>query len=58
MLFLDIQMPEVNGMEFVRILSDHTRVIFTTAFSEYAIEGYKVNAIDYLLKPFSFPTFL
>lgn len=57
-LFLDIQMPEVNGMEFARILNDHTRVIFTTAFSEYAIEGYKVNAIDYLLKPFSFPDFL
>lgn len=57
-LFLDIQMPEVNGMEFARILSDHTRVIFTTAFSEYAIEGYKVNAIDYLLKPFSFSDFL
>ena len=57
-LFLDIQMPEVNGMEFARILGDHTRVIFTTAFSEYAVEGYKVNAMDYLLKPFSFSDFL
>lgn len=57
-MFLDIQMPEVNGMEFARILNDHTRVVFTTAFSEYAVEGYKVNAIDYLLKPFSFSDFL
>ena len=56
-LFLDIQMPELNGMEFARTLSEHTRVIFTTAFSEYAIEGYKVNALDYLLKPFSFIEF-
>lgn len=58
LMFLDIQMPEVNGMEFARILNDHTRVVFTTAFSEYAVEGYKVNAIDYLLKPFSFSDFL
>lgn len=57
-LFLDIQMPEVNGMEFARVLDDHTRLIFTTAFSEYALEGYKVNAMDYLLKPFSFSDFL
>lgn len=57
-LFLDIQMPGVNGMDFAHILSDHTRVIFTTAFSEYAVEGYRVNALDYLLKPFSFEEFL
>ena len=57
-LFLDIQMPEVNGMDFAHTISDHTRIIFTTAFSEYAVEGYKVNAIDYLLKPFSFDDFL
>ncbi len=57
-LFLDIQMPEVNGMDFAHTISNHTRVIFTTAFSEYAVEGYKVNAIDYLLKPFSFDDFL
>lgn len=57
-LFLDIQMPGVNGMDFAHTISNHTRVIFTTAFSEYAVEGYKVNAIDYLLKPFSFDDFL
>lgn len=57
-LFLDIQMPGVNGMDFAHTISDHTRVIFTTAFSEYAVEGYKVNALDYLLKPFSFEEFL
>lgn len=58
LIFLDIQMPEVNGMEFARLISDHTKIIFTTAFSEYALEGYKVNALDYLLKPFSFADFL
>lgn len=57
-LFLDIQMPEVNGMEFARTLNGNTRLIFTTAFSEYALDGYKVNAIDYLLKPFSYSEFL
>lgn len=57
-LFLDIQMPEVNGMEFARTISSKTRIIFTTAFSEYALEGYKVSAVDYLLKPFSFTDFL
>ncbi len=58
LLFLDIQMPEINGMELARTLSRHTRVIFTTAFSEYALEGYKVSALDYLLKPFTFAEFL
>jgi DNA-binding LytR/AlgR family response regulator len=58
LLFLDIQMPEINGMELARTLSRHTRIIFTTAFSEYALEGYKVSALDYLLKPFSFDEFL
>lgn len=58
LIFLDIQMPEVNGMEFARLIGDHTRIIFTTAFSEYALEGYKVSALDYLLKPFSFADFL
>ncbi|HLW09698.1 MAG TPA: LytTR family DNA-binding domain-containing protein [Fermentimonas sp.] len=57
-LFLDIQMPEVNGMDFAHTISSQTRIIFTTAFSEYAIEGYRVNALDYLLKPFSFEEFV
>ncbi|MPM68491.1 Transcriptional regulatory protein BtsR [bioreactor metagenome] len=57
-IFLDIQMPDVNGMEFARLLDKHTRIIFTTAFSEYALDGYKVNALDYLLKPFSYSDFL
>lgn len=57
-IFLDIQMPELNGMEFAQILPTHTKLIFTTAFSEYALDGYKVNAIDYLLKPFSYADFL
>ena len=57
-IFLDIQMPEVNGMEFARFLDKNTRIIFTTAFSEYALDGYKVNALDYLLKPFSYSDFL
>lgn len=58
LLLLDIQMPELNGMEFSRILEADTRIIFTTAFSQYAIDSYKVNALDYLLKPISYPDFL
>lgn len=58
LLFLDIQMPGMNGMEFARIVEQRTRIVFTTAFSEYALEGYKVSALDYLLKPFSFADFL
>lgn len=58
LLFLDIQMPELNGIEFSRIISPQTRIIFTTAFEQYAIDGYKVNALDYLLKPIAYPDFL
>lgn len=58
LLFLDIQMPELNGLEFSKMISSATRVIFTTAFGQYALEGYKVNALDYLLKPISYPDFL
>ncbi len=58
LIFLDIQMPNVNGIEFARIIDDKTRIIFTTAFKEYALEGYRVNAIDYLMKPISYVNFL
>lgn len=57
-LFLDIQMPELNGLEFSRMVSAETRIIFTTAFGQYALESYKVNALDYLLKPISYAEFL
>ena len=58
LLFLDIQMPELNGLEFSRMVSDNTRIIFTTAFEQYAIDGYRVNALDYLLKPISYNDFI
>ena len=57
LLFLDIQMPELSGMEFARLIPKQTRIVFTTAFKQYAIDGYKVSAFDYLLKPISFETF-
>ena len=53
LLFCDIQMPGLNGMELTRMLPAETRVIFTTAFDSYAVEGFRVRAIDYLLKPIS-----
>ncbi len=56
-IFVDINMPDVNGLDFVKTLSEPPIVVFTTAYSEYAIEGYKVNAIDYLLKPFGIDEF-
>ncbi len=58
LIFLDIQMPELSGVEFAKILPKDTRIIFTTAFPQYAVEGYKVNALDYLLKPISYEDFL
>ena len=58
LLFLDIQMPELNGLEFSRMVNEHTRIIFITAFEQYALEGYRVNALDYLLKPVSYVDFL
>ncbi len=58
LIFLDIQMPELNGLELSKTLKKDIKVIFTTAFSKYAIEGYKVSALDYLLKPFSYEEFL
>ena len=56
-LFVDINMPDINGLDFVKSLTDSPIVVFTTAYSEYAIEGYKVNALDYLLKPYGLNDF-
>jgi two-component system LytT family response regulator len=58
LIFVDINMPDINGMELVKSLTSKPGIIFTTAYSEYAIEGFKVDAIDYLLKPFDYPDFL
>jgi DNA-binding LytR/AlgR family response regulator len=58
LVFLDIQMPELNGLDYSRMIPAQTRVVFTTAFNQYALDGYKVNALDYLLKPISYPDFL
>ena len=58
LILLDIQMPELSGLEFARILPKETKIIFTTAFSQYAVDGYKANAIDYLMKPVSYDDFL
>lgn len=57
-IFCDINMPDLNGMDFVRQLAAPPLIVFTTAYSEYAVEGYKVNAVDYLLKPFGMNDFL
>ena len=57
-LFLDINMPDISGMEFVRALQDPPLIVFTTAYSEYAVEGFRVDAVDYLLKPFSLAEFI
>ena len=53
LLFLDIQMPDISGIDFYKEHGDHKMVIFTTAFSDYAVEGFNLNALDYLLKPIS-----
>ena len=53
-IFLDIQMPDMTGLEFAKIVPKSTRIIFTTAFNQYAIDGFKAEALDYLLKPFSY----
>jgi DNA-binding LytR/AlgR family response regulator len=58
LMFLDIQMPGLNGLEFSRMVPADTRIIFTTAFSQYALDSYRVNALDYLLKPISYADFL
>ncbi|RNC85683.1 MAG: DNA-binding response regulator [Balneola sp.] len=58
LIFLDINMPEITGFDFLKLLPNEVNIIFTSAYSEYALQGYEVNAIDYLLKPFDFPRFL
>jgi DNA-binding LytR/AlgR family response regulator len=58
LILVDIQMPDLTGVEFVRTLENAPKVIFTTAYAQYAIEGFKLNATDYLLKPFGYEDFL
>ncbi len=58
LIFLDIHMPDVTGIEFIKSIERKPMVIFTTAYTNYAIEGFKLNAIDYLVKPFPFDSFL
>ena len=58
LLFLDIRMPQLNGTDFIKTLKNPPRVIFTTAFSEYALEGYELDVVDYLMKPIRFDRFL
>jgi DNA-binding LytR/AlgR family response regulator len=58
LLFLDIKMPDLSGLELARVLQKGPRVIFTTAFNQYALEGFRVDALDYLLKPFNYEEFL
>ncbi len=58
LMFVDINMPDLNGLDFVKSLMQKPQIIFTTAYSEYAIEGFQVDALDYLLKPISYAVFL
>jgi len=58
LIFVDIQMPDLSGIEFTRSLENAPKIVFTTAYEKYALEGFKLNAIDYLLKPFSYEEFL
>jgi len=57
LIFLDIEMPEINGLEFARTIPPNTLVIFTTAYSEYALDSYEVDAVDYLVKPIEYERF-
>lgn len=58
LMFLDIQMPDITGVSFLKMLTNKPLVVFTTAYSEYAIESYQLDVLDYLLKPFSFDRFM
>ena len=58
LMFVDVEMPDLSGMEFVKSLRHKPLVVFTTAYSEYAVEGFRVDALDYLLKPIGYPAFL
>ena len=58
LLFLDIHLPKISGIDFIEILEEKPKIILTTAFSEYALKGYELDVVDYLLKPFSFERFL
>lgn len=58
LLFLDIRMPQLNGTDFIKTLKNPPKVIFTTAFSEYALEGYELDVVDYLMKPIRFDRFV
>lgn len=58
LVFLDIQMPELSGMDFIKALNGKVKVILTTAYSEFALESYELDVVDYLLKPIRFPRFL
>lgn len=58
LIFLDIHLPKLSGIDFLNVLSPMPKIIFTTAFSEYAVQGYELDAVDYLLKPFSFKRML
>ena len=58
LILVDINMPDLNGLDFIRSLINHPLVIFTTAYSEYAVDGFKLDAVDYLLKPFEFQDLL
>ncbi|MBX2816207.1 MAG: LytTR family DNA-binding domain-containing protein [Saprospiraceae bacterium] len=58
LMFVDINMPDLSGLDLVKSLTHPPRIIFTTAYAQYAVEGFKVDALDYLLKPISYPDFL
>ena len=58
LIFLDIEMPDLNGIEFARLLENKPKIVFTTAYEKYALQGFKLEAIDYLLKPFGYSDFM